>query len=116
MTGGDHIVQYGRGSIGKAQHTGSGDIVTGGKSVAGPESRSAAFDNVLQAIDALRRHLDETERAEVDSAVRRLDSEGTVSELKEPLGKIAGIAALLGEVGVPVINAIKELLSCFSSS
>jgi hypothetical protein len=115
MTG-DRIVQYGDGSIGKAEHSGSGDIVTGGKQILGPESPATAIDNVLVAVDALRRHLNERDLAAVDTAVRRLDPNGTVAELNEPLGRIAGIAALLGEVGVPVVSAVRELLGCLSGS
>lgn len=116
MSGGDHIRQYGDRSVGKQQHSGSGDNVAGDKRIHAPESPSAAMDNVLAAVHVLRGHLNEADRAAVDSAVRQLDPSGTAAALDGPLKRIAGIAALLGEVGVPVITAIKELLSFFSSS
>jgi hypothetical protein len=109
MTSGDHIVQYGHGSIGRAEHSGSGDIVAGGKVVNGPES-SAAIDTLLVAVESMRQYLDESDLAEIDSAVQQIDPDGTVSELGGPLRKIAGIASVIGDVGVPVINAIKGLL------
>ncbi|GAA1279414.1 hypothetical protein GCM10009677_37350 [Sphaerisporangium rubeum] len=112
----DRITQFGQGSIGKATHEGIGDIVAGGKFASDPELRSTALENLLLAIDALRNHLDDHDQAEVNKAVEQLRPDSTAVELRQPLGKIAGIATVVGDVGVPVINAIKELLSLFSSS
>jgi hypothetical protein len=116
MMSGDYISQQGHGNIGKAEHQGPGHIVAGGQSVHSSELKSSAIDNLLVAIDALRKHLDERELADVDSAVQQINSNSTPSEFKQPLGRIAGIATMLGDVGVPVISAIKELLGVFSSS
>jgi hypothetical protein len=105
MTSGDFIQQFGPGSIGKAQHSGSGDIVTGSKNSA------SAIDELLHAISVLKEHLNDEERKEVDVAVQQIDLKKSRSELEGPLKKIAGIAALVENFGVPVIGSIREFLA-----
>ncbi|MGW1995247.1 hypothetical protein [Embleya sp. NPDC001921] len=110
----EQIRQYGAGSIGKAAHWGSGDIVAGGKTVGAADTKSE-LDKLLAAIDALRQHLDDARRAELDEAVLEIRPDRTGAELNAPLTRIAGIAALLGGVGGPVISAVQALLATFSS-
>lgn len=107
---GDHIQQYGAGSIGKAEHSGSGDIVAGGKQVNGAESGAPAIDDLLRQVQALRQHLDESDRAEVDAAVEEINSNPSKERFNKLLQKIAGIATIIGEAGAPVIIAVKALL------
>ncbi|MEU5431100.1 hypothetical protein AB0H73_36605 [Streptomyces olivoreticuli] len=107
---GDHIQQYGSGSIGKAQHTGSGDIVAGGKSV-GATAGEPAVEALLREIEKLRPHLDENDRAEVDAAVGSIAKETSPDRWRGLVQRISGIAALVGEVGLPVIMAAKALLA-----
>jgi hypothetical protein len=107
---GDRIQQYGAGSIGKAQHSGSGDIVAGDKHAGGSESGKLAIDNLLREIQALRQHLDESDRAEVDAAVEEINSNPPKERFNKLLQKMAGIATVIGEVGTPVIIAVKALL------
>lgn len=71
---GDSYTQYGAGSIGKAEHTGSGDIVAGGKRVGGPEAGESAIETLLAEVRAMRQHLGEGDRAEVDAAIEELNS------------------------------------------
>jgi hypothetical protein len=107
---GDHIQQYGSGSIGKAEHTGSGDIVAGGKTV-GATAGGPAVEALLREIEKLRPHLDENDRAEVDAAADSIAEETSAERRRGLVQRISGIAALVGEVGVPVIAAAKALLA-----
>ncbi|MHA5050249.1 hypothetical protein [Streptomyces sp. SD15] len=107
---GDHIQQYGAGSIGKAEHVGSGDIVAGGKRVDASGPGEPALDNLLREVQALRQHLDESDRAEVDAAVEEIASNPSGERFNKLLQKIAGIATIIGEAGTPVITAVKALL------
>ncbi|MGW3073463.1 MULTISPECIES: hypothetical protein [unclassified Kitasatospora] len=107
---GDHIQQYGSGSIGKAEHTGSGDIVAGGKTV-GATAGGPAVEALLREIEKLRPHLDENDRAEVDTAAGSIAEETSAERRRGLVQRISGIAALVGEVGVPVIAAAKALLA-----
>ncbi|GHA67898.1 hypothetical protein ACIQRS_09935 [Streptomyces termitum] len=110
MTSGDHIEQHGAGSIGKAEHTGSGDIVAGGKTV-GATTGGPALEALLREIEKLRPHLDESDRAEVDAAADSIAAETSPDRRRGLVQRITGIAALLGEVGVPVIAAARALLT-----
>ena len=112
MTG-EQFIQYGAGSIGKATHSGSGDIVAGGKTV-GAEAAASALDALLTAVAELRPHLDEARRAELDAAVRQISADRGRREMEGPLTRIAGIAALVGEVGGPVVSAVQTLLAALS--
>jgi hypothetical protein len=107
---GDRIQQYGAGSIGKAEHSGSGDIVAGGKGADGSPSQEQAIDNLLREVQTLRRRLDENDRAEVDAAVREIRSNPSGERFKKLIQKIAGIAVVIGEAGIPVVIAAKTLL------
>ncbi|MEU4013150.1 hypothetical protein [Streptomyces pseudogriseolus] len=107
---GDHIQQYGAGSIGKAEHTGSGDIVAGGKNV-GVAEAGPALRALLAEVERLRPHLDAADRAEVDAAAGAVAEETSAERRRTLVQRISGIAALVGEVGLPVVAAGKALLS-----
>ncbi|WP_416984304.1 hypothetical protein [Streptomyces sp. T028] len=108
---GDHIQQYGSGNFGKVVHSGSGDIVAGGKYTGGgPDARAAALDTLLTELQALRQHLDAGRRAEVDAAVREIGAHPSGEGFRRVLERIAGIAAVLGAVGTPVVTAVMALM------
>jgi hypothetical protein len=104
------VNQYGDGNIGRAEHSGSGDIVAGGKTVHYAPQRSPEFEELLRAIEALRPHLGGGDRAEVDTAVEELAAAPSESRTRTVLSRIAGIATLVGEVGAPVVGAVRALL------
>lgn len=108
--GGDQYTQYGAGSIGKAEHTGSGDIVAGGKRVGGQEVEPSALETLLEEVRAMRQHLDADDRAEVDAAIEEISSNPPEDRFRKILRTFSGIATLVGEAGVPVIAAVKALL------
>ncbi|MET9166407.1 hypothetical protein OIE90_14035 [Streptomyces cellulosae] len=107
---GDQIQQYGAGSIGKAEHTGSGDIVAGGKNV-GVAEAGPALQALLAEIERLRPHLDTADQAEVDAATGAIAQETSAERRRSLVQRISGIAALVGEVGLPVVTAAKALLA-----
>ena len=106
---GDYIQQYGPGSIGKAQHSGSGDIVAGGKSDSSVSER-LAIENLLREVQAVRQHLNDGDQVEMDAAIEEINSNPPKERFNRALQRVAGIATVIGEVGVPVISAIKALL------
>ncbi|MEU9232180.1 hypothetical protein [Streptomyces subrutilus] len=107
---GDQYTQYGPGSIGRAEHSGSGDIVAGGKHVGVPQAGSPELRKLLDEVRAMRPHLDEGDRAEVDAAIEEISSNPSEGRFNKLLRTFSGIAALIGEAGVPVIAAVKALL------
>lgn len=108
---GDRYTQYGAGSIGKASHSGSGDIVAGGKYVGGSTPEASAVEKLLEEVQAMRQHLDDGDRAEVDAAVEEIRENPSEERFKKILRTFSGIAMLIGEAGVPVITAVKALLA-----
>jgi hypothetical protein len=107
---GDSFHQYGAGSIGKAEHSGSGNIVAGGMRVAGQGASTAAVDNLLEELRKLRQHLDSEDRADVDAVAAEIASNPSHDRLRNALRTVSGIATLVGEVGAPVINAARAIL------
>ncbi|MFF7334148.1 hypothetical protein [Streptomyces sp. NPDC008150] len=107
---GDSFHQHGAGSIGKAEHSGSGDIVAAANYTAGPESAEAALKNLLLELQKLRQHLDAQDQFRVDAAAGEITANPRGERLKELLRTISGIAVLVGDVGAPVINAVKAVL------
>ncbi|MBT2469402.1 hypothetical protein J7E97_16340 [Streptomyces sp. ISL-66] len=107
---GDHISIHGAGGIGKASHTGSGDIVAGGKYAGGATPDASAVEKLLEEVRAMRQHLDESDRAEVDEAVAEIQANPSQERFGKLLRTFSGIATVIGEAGVPVIAAIKALL------
>ncbi|MFZ3499586.1 hypothetical protein ACODT5_41355 [Streptomyces sp. 5.8] len=107
---GDSYTQHGAGSIGNATHSGSGDIVAGGKYAGGTPPEASAIEKLLEEVQAMRQHLDESDRAEVDAAVEELRENPPEGRFRRILGTFSGIATLVGEAGVPVITAVKALL------
>ncbi|MGW6703722.1 hypothetical protein ACWGDE_02335 [Streptomyces sp. NPDC054956] len=107
--GGDQYTQYGAGSIGKASHTGSGDIVAGGKHAGGAAPEASALEELLEEVRAMRQHLDVADRAEIDAAVEEIQANPSEDGFRRILRTFSGIAALIGEAGVPVITAIRAL-------
>ncbi|MFF5721800.1 hypothetical protein [Streptomyces buecherae] len=106
---GDCVWQYGAGSLGKAEHTGHGDIVVGGKTV-GATAEGPAVQALLRAIENIRPHLDENDQAEVDAVVESIAEETSVERRRGLVRRVSGIAALAGEAGLPVIAAATALL------
>jgi hypothetical protein len=111
---GDIINLHGSGNIGRATHSGSGDILVINNSV-GQSGSESSINDLLKAINDLRQHVDDSRKAALDAAVQEINSDQADSKLTGPIEKIAGIAVLLGEIGVPVINAIQALAGSLSS-
>ncbi|MFI5764692.1 MULTISPECIES: hypothetical protein [unclassified Streptomyces] len=110
MMAGDQYTVTGAGGIGKATHSGSGDIVAGGKYVGGGAPEASALERLLEEVRAMRQHLGESDRAEVDAAVEELGGNPPEARFRRILATFSGIATLIGEAGVPVITAVRALL------
>jgi hypothetical protein len=73
---------------------------------------SAELQNVLDALAAIEEKLTHDDRATVEEALDELQtSAGDPSRMKRALSKIAGVATLAGDVGAPVVEAVRKLLS-----
>ncbi|MFE4260431.1 hypothetical protein [Streptomyces sp. NPDC056883] len=106
---GDRYDVSGPGAIGQAKHSGRGDIVAGGKYVGGTPPEASALEKLIEEVQAMRQHLDESDRAEVDAALEELGENPPESRFRRILATFSGIATLIGEAGVPVIAAVQAL-------
>ncbi|MEU6633341.1 hypothetical protein ABZ905_34395 [Streptomyces parvus] len=102
--------QYGAGTIGHAVHSGSGDIVAGGKYVGTSMPETSGIEVLFEEIRKMRQYLDEDTRAAVDAALEEMASDPSEARFRRLLMTLAGIAALLGADGLPVIEAIRVLM------
>ena len=111
---GDTINQYGEHGIAKAVHHGSGDIVSGDKYGGAPATVEAALEVLTREVQELRGRLDNEDRAQIDQALGEIRANPSGGRIKALLGKIAGIAALVGDAGVPVVKAGQVVMKLIS--
>ena len=97
---GDQVNQYGDGNIGIIKFHGQAD----------PQ---AALQEVIGAITALRGNvgISSADRRVIDESAEiiRASRDTERGTLRKALGNVAGIATLAGEVGVPVIEAVRKM-------
>lgn len=98
---GDSVVQFGgRNNIGKIVNQ-------------APADPSAALEEVIRLAEALRGQVPPSDAQVIDESVGvlRYGDASDHNTLRQALGNIAGIAALVGQVGAPVIEAVRSVLS-----
>ncbi|MEU5152809.1 hypothetical protein [Glycomyces sp. NPDC021274] len=95
-----------------------GDVTGANASVggrnAGTGSIATAIGELIAAVNALRPGLEEEDDRVIEGAVERLDPAAGADQLSGPLKRIAGIATYVGELGVPVIRAVKAVQSAMN--
>ena len=95
-----------------------GDVTGANASVggrnAGTDSIAAAIGELKAAVNALQPVLEEEDNRALDGAIERLDPSAEAAQLSGPLKRIAGIATYVGELGVPVIRAVKAVQSAMN--
>ncbi len=102
---GDNIKQYGNQNIGKI----SNQV---------PVDTRQALLEIIALTEVIRRQVSAAESQVIEESIeilRRGDAEDRGS-LRRALGNIAGIAALVGEVGVPVIEAVRRVITALGVS
>jgi hypothetical protein len=109
---GDEITQHGAYSVGKIQ----GDHNVGVVQNQGLADPQAAFQAMLNAVQVLRGQVSSADRQAIDEAIDTIGTGHNVEKgtLRRALGSIAGIATMVGQVGVPVLEAIHVVMAAFS--
>jgi hypothetical protein len=99
---GDEVTQYGAHSIGMIKNQGAAD----------PQ---AAFREMFNAVQVLRGQVSVADRQVIDESMKAIGTGGNVEKgtLRRALGSIAGVATMVGEVGVPVIQSIHAVMAAF---
>jgi hypothetical protein len=73
----------------------------------------AAFRDLLQAIQVLRGQVSAEDRQIVDDSLHTIGTGSNVEPgtLRRALGAIAGVATVVGEIGIPVVEAVRRVLA-----
>jgi hypothetical protein len=92
---GDNVYQRGNNNIGVVRNQ-------------DPQALLAEFSGFVAA---MRGQVPEGDRAIIDESMETIQARGRgdTGALRRALGTIAGIAAIVGDVGVPVIDAVRQL-------
>jgi hypothetical protein len=75
----------------------------------------AAFRDMIQAIPVLRGQVSTEDREVIDASLRTIGTGSDVEPgtLRRALGAIAGVATVVGEVGLPVVEAVRRVMGAF---
>jgi hypothetical protein len=70
---------------------------------------------MIVAADALRGQVHPSDRQIIDESLRSIGTSANVERptLRQALGRLAGIAAVVGEVGAPVVEAVRKVSAAF---
>lgn len=70
-----------------------------------------ALREMIEAVNALRAQVSPADREVIDSSMRTVGPERRPS--REALSQLAGVATMVGQVGVPVVEAIRRVMAAF---
>jgi hypothetical protein len=74
-----------------------------------------ALREVIEAVNALRAQVSPADREIIDASMRTVGT-GTGVErqpLRQALSQLAGVATMVGQVGAPVVEAVRKVLAAF---
>ncbi|MFF0472952.1 hypothetical protein [Streptomyces sp. NPDC004284] len=92
----------GQGAVGRIDHNQQG-----------AQDPQALHDAVIRAIETLRTRVSTEDREVLDASLEtiRQGDDAPPGAFRRALGTVSGVAALVGEVGVPVAEAVRRLLA-----
>ncbi|MFD9336772.1 hypothetical protein ACFWBF_20600 [Streptomyces sp. NPDC060028] len=100
---GDNVNVYGgTGNIGQIKNTYNG-----------PQDPQAVYREMIGLIQVLRGQVSAADREVIDESLETVH-EGDAAPpgaVRRALGAIAGVAAVVGEVGLPVVEAVRRFLA-----
>jgi hypothetical protein len=99
---GDEITQHGDYNVGMIKNLGNAD----------PQS---ALREMVNVVRALRDHVTAADRRVIDDSLKTIGTGENVEKgtLSRALRNIAGVAVMVGQVGVPVIEAVRRVMAAF---
>ena len=106
MTGGihygDEVTQHGDHNVGMIKNQGSTDP-------------HVLWQEMIDSIVAMKGHAPAPDRQLIDESMATisLGARADKGALRSALRNIAGVAMVIGEVGVPVVEAIRKVMSAF---
>lgn len=80
-----------------------------------PVDPQAAFQEMLNAIQALRGQVPPDERQVIDESVQviRAGNNAEPHRLRRAFRDVVGIATVVGQVGAPAVEAIRKVMAAF---
>ncbi|MFJ1766488.1 hypothetical protein ACIOD2_39590 [Amycolatopsis sp. NPDC088138] len=83
----------------------------------GPPDQQAAFRELLDAVQALRPRVSGTDRQVVDESLATLQAPQPPepARLRRALGAVSGVAMMVGQVGAPVVEAVRKVMAALGS-
>ena len=99
---GDNVTQYGNHNVGMIKNQ-------------GPVDPRDAFREMISAVQALRGQLSAADRQVIDESMKAIGAGDNVEKgtLRRALRDIAGVATMVGKVGVPVIESVHAVMAAF---
>jgi hypothetical protein len=99
---GDEVTQYGDHNVGMIKNH-------------GPADPQAALREMINAVQVLRGQVSAADRRVIDESMNTIGTAETVDKgtLRRALGNIAGVATMVGQVGVPVIESVRQVMAAF---
>ena len=98
---GDNVTQYGNHNVGMIKNQ-------------SPVDPRDAFREMISAVQVLRGQLS-ADRQVIDESMKAIGTGDNVEKgtLRRALRNIAGVATMVGKVGVPVIEAVHAVMAAF---
>ena len=99
---GDEVTQYGNGNIGIIKGQGASD----------PQ---LALRELIAVVNVMRKQVSPTDRQIIDESLDLFGSGRSLEKgtLRRALSNVAGVAAVVGQVGVPVIDSVRKVMAAF---
>jgi len=100
--GGNFVTQYGPNSLGMVNNN-------------APVDRQVALRDMIDAIQILRGQVSPDDRQVIDESMRTIGTGTDVQpqHLRRSLSNLVGIATVVGQVGVPVVEAVRKVMTAF---
>ncbi|MFC8824962.1 hypothetical protein ACFT9I_06340 [Streptomyces sp. NPDC057137] len=99
---GDSVEQHGDGNIGMIKNS-------------APADPQVAFREMIAAVQILRGQVNPADRAVIDESLNELTAgDGDEGRFRRALAGIAGVATMVGGVGVPVVEAVQRVAAAFT--
>jgi hypothetical protein len=82
----------------------------------GPADQQAALRELLDAVQALRSQVSGTDREVVDESLATLRTpRPEPARLRRALGAVSGVAMMVGQVGAPVVEAVRKVMTALGT-
>lgn len=81
----------------------------------GPADPQAALQEMIKAVQVLRGQVSAADRQVIDESMDTIGAGRNVEKgtLRRALASISGIATMVGEVGIPVIESVRLVMAAF---